>query len=509
MSAAGPPDESFRRRAGLLVHITSLPGGFGSGDLGPATIEFLDWLAEAGLSVWQVLPVTPPTSGQSPYDGLSAFAGNPLFISPRRLVEAGWLDEHHLEDEPFWPAATLAFEQLVPRREALLRRAWNRFQRRATRADREALAAFTHHSDQREWLDDWVLFAALRGHHDGRSWMTWDPELRDRLPEALRRARHRLRRELGYHRWVQFVFFRQWHELRGAASARGITLLGDAPFYVAHDSADVWCNRENFRLHADGRPLAVAGVPPDYFSASGQLWGNPIYDWTKMAMDGFAWWLARLRANLRWADSVRLDHFRAFAAFWEVDAAAPNAVGGRWITGPGAELFEALRAALGDPLPLVAEDLGLIDDDVRQLRRRFGIPGMRVLQFGFDEEHAEHHFRRVPQHCVCYTGTHDNDTTVGWFAALAEPTRQRVLADLNCEPHSVAWALVEAAYRSPAQLVVIPLQDVLELGSEARMNLPGSVSGQWRWRVTTDALRLRQAERLRALAVGCGRMPAG
>lgn len=488
------------RAAGILLHPTSLPGRFGIGDLGPAVERFLDWLRDASQSWWQILPLGPPEAHASPYTCLSAFAGNPLLISPERLVDDGLLAAADLEDAPGAPPEQVDFATVAAWKETLLRRSWERFKTSAPKALRDELAAFAAAPEQ-HWLDDWTLFMTLRRRHDLGGWWQWDPALRDREPAALAAVRQSSADELAYQGYVQFLFFRQWARVREEARRRGVRILGDLPIYVALDSAEVWTRRELFELDAAGRPLAVAGVPPDYFSKTGQLWGNPLYRWDRMAADGYAWWIARLAANLRLADRVRLDHFRAFAGYWRVPAGAATAVAGEWIEGPGKALFDALGE-----LPLVAEDLGDVTPDVDALRDALGLPGMRVLQFGFDAAasiHAAHNLRR---RSVLYTGTHDNDTVAGWFGALDAAARQRVRDYCGIENGAdVHWHLIRLAYASVAELAVVPLQDVLGLGSAARMNTPSRAGGNWSWRCRADALSGRDARRLRRLAELTGR----
>jgi 4-alpha-glucanotransferase len=492
------------RRAGVLAHPTSLPGPFLVGDLGPASERFLAWLEAAGQSIWQVLPLGPTGEAGSPYVARSSFAGNPVLISPERLVEDGLVPPEALAGAP--PIAERVDLDLAERwKERLLREAWERFRRSPPPALRDELRAFAA-DPAHAWLPDWELFSALRAAQRGRCWVEWPEPLARRDPGALEEARRELLVETGYHRFVQFLFFSQWGRLRAAARRRGIAVLGDVPMYVAHDSADVWAHPELFDLDASGRPRHVAGVPPDYFSPTGQRWGNPLYRWERMAGDGFRWWVERLRANLELADWVRLDHFRGLAAYWEVPAAEASALHGRWVPGPGMALLEALRAALGD-LPIVAEDLGVITPDVEELRDRAGLPGMRVLQFAFGEEDSSHLPHRHVPHCLVYTGTHDNDTTLGWFVAASAGERERVLDYVGgdgIEPH---WDLIRAAATSVAEWAIVPLQDVLGLGSEARMNTPGQSAGNWSWRAAADALRGEEARRLGRLARLTGRAP--
>jgi 4-alpha-glucanotransferase len=490
-----------RRRAGILLHPTSLPGRFGVGDFGPEADRFLAWAQSAGQSLWQVLPLHPTFSGDSPYGAASAFAGNPLLISPERLVEEGYLPGSALDGAPVFPEGRLDSAEARRWKERILRASWEHSA--ATVASRGEFDAFRRADAQASWLPDWSLFAALKREHPG-PWTSWPEELRRRRPEALAAARRDLEGEIAWQEFVQFLFFRQWTDLRAGAKRRGIAILGDVPIYVSHDSADVWARQELFLLDSSGMPEAVAGVPPDAYSATGQLWGYPLYRWDAMEGDGFRWWIARLRQATSVADAARIDHFRGFAAGWSVPASETSAIRGRWIPGPGVKLFEAVRRELGD-VPLVAEDLGVITDDVRALLAALGIPGMKVLQFGFSEDDSEHLPHRHVANAVVYTGTHDNDTTRGWFAALAEPERRRVLDYVGGDGTDIARDFLREAATSVARLAVVPLQDVLGLGSEARMNTPGVARGNWAWRALPGALTAERAAGLKRLALLTGR----
>lgn len=502
---AGAPTDS-PRHAGLLLHLTCLPGPHGIGDLGPAAHALLDWLLEAGLDHWQLLPVGPTGYGDSPYGALSAFAGNPLLISPDALRADGLLDASELEPAAPAEAVSVDYPAVRARKARQLRTAWERFRARPAAepaADgppplHDAWEAFRDDPSTRGWLDDWTLFAALKERFEGRSWLDWPEALRLREPSALDGARRELAGEIERLAFEQLLFARQWRALRAAAAGRGVSLLGDVPIYPALDSADVWARRELFCLDASGRPVEVAGVPPDYFSETGQLWGNPLFDWKRMRSEGYRWWIDRLRTQGARFDRVRLDHFRGFAAYWAVPAGATDAVGGRWRRGPGTALFRAVRNALGD-LPLVAEDLGQIDDRVHRLRDRLRLPGMRVLQFGFDEPDSLHAPHRHPERAVAYTATHDNDTARGWFDGLSEESRTRVVDYLGTDAAGAPWALVRAAAISPASLAVFPLQDLLGLGSSARLNAPGREGGNWRWRARESEIPPHLAPRLRRL----------
>jgi 4-alpha-glucanotransferase len=489
------------RGAGILLHPTSLPGRFGIGDLGPEAIRFLDWLADAGQGMWQMLPLGPTGLGDSPYVAESIFAGNPLLISPEALRDDGLVDEVVLDAAPAFGDGPVDFDGVRRWKNALLRGAWKRLQA-SPRAG--LLGELDTFRSGVPWLRTWCEFAALKLLHGGAAWTAWDAGLRDRDPAALAGAAAQVRDEVAYQEFLQFLFERQWQRVRREAHARGIRLLGDAPIYVAHDSADVWAARPYFQLDESGQPRAVSGVPPDYFSETGQLWGTPLYDWGRIEIEGFEWWIRRLRADLARVDLLRLDHFRGFQAYWSIPAGAPDARGGHWEPGPGERLFRALRDAWGG-LPIVAEDLGDITDDVRALRDRFELPGMRVLQFGVGHPESEHHPSRIPERSFVYTGTHDNDTAVGWLASLGQEERGRVLADLGSNGREFAWDLIAAAYRTRAEQAIVPVQDVLELGSEARMNTPAIPEGNWRFRVRPGALTAAQAERLRGLAGGSAR----
>ncbi|HET9950780.1 MAG TPA: 4-alpha-glucanotransferase [Candidatus Eisenbacteria bacterium] len=501
-------DES--RRAGILLHPTSLPGRHGLGDAGAEAIRFLDWAAEAGFSVWQVLPLGPTGVGNSPYSALSGFAGNPLFIAPESLVETGLLPASALEVVPGFPGSAADFEGSRVWRGRLLRRAWESARVGATpeaRLAREAAAAWASAPEQAAWLPDWTLYAAIKERHGGDAWMAWDPPLAQREAAALGEASRALAAAREVHAFEQWLFARQWGALREAARSRGVAILGDVPIYPAMDSAEVWARRDLFQFGADGLPESVAGVPPDYFSETGQLWGNPLYRWDRHEADGFTWWIDRVRASLARCDFLRLDHFRGFAGYWAVPSKARSAVEGRWLPGPGMRFFDALRSALGS-LPLVAEDLGDVDDGVRSLLRDTGLPGMRVLQFGLLDPTSTHHPRNHVANCVAYTGTHDNDTSRGWFEALEAEERRRVLAEVGGDGSDIAWAMIRCVMASPARLAIAPMQDVLGLGSEARMNTPAEAEGNWGWRMTAGAAtngiaaRLRSQLQARARAIG-------
>jgi 4-alpha-glucanotransferase len=478
-----------RHAAGVLLHPTSLPGRYGIGDLGDELTAFLDWAASAGMRLWQVLPLNPPGFGASPYGCVSSFAGNPLLISPDRLLDS-------VENVPHFDDDHVQFDRVAAFKFELLRIAYQRFD------DQAALDAFIN--EQSDWIDDYALFMALKAKANGAPWWKWDRKLARRETAALKRAREQNADEVRFWQFVQFVFFRQWDAVREAARSRGIRIIGDVPIYVACDSADVWGHRELFELDASGHPTFVAGVPPDYFSETGQRWGNPLYRWDAMRETNFQWWIARVRTNLRFADLLRLDHFRGFVAYWEIPANEPTAVHGQWKPGPGIALFDALRDSLGN-LPLIAEDLGFITQDVHELRQAIGVPGMRILQFGFGQNDSPHLPHRYEPHTVVYTGTHDNDTARGWYESASAEEREAAAAYLGCTSDSAASCLIRTAYTSVAEMAIVPAQDILDLGSEARMNRPGATEGNWTWRVRPGALTHDHAARLRRLAELTGR----
>ena len=494
----------MRREAGLLLHPTSLPGPYGIGDFGPDTTRFLDWARDAGQSLWQVLPLGPIAFANSPYASVSAYAGSPLFIPPDRLREEGLLPPDAIRDVPSFPAERVAYDRVIPWKDALLRASWAHVRERGPSWVKSELERFRSAPEQADWLPDWTLYSAIKGARGGSDWTAWEPPLRRRDPKALAEAADSHRDETDYQAYLQCLFFRYWEEARRVAHARGISLVGDAPIYVTMDSADVWANPELFQLDDALRPIDVAGVPPDYFSESGQRWGSPLYRWDRMEADGFRWWIRRIRAELRKCDVLRIDHFRAFEAYWAIPAAEKTAVRGRWEPGPGIRLFRALEAALGT-LPLIAEDLGDIDDGVRTLLAKTGLPGMRVLQFGLDDPTSTHHPSNHVENAVAYTGTHDNDTARGWFAALPGEARAAVLRSLGSDGREIEWDMIRVALDSPAARAIVPVQDVLGLGSAARMNTPSKTGGNWEFRVAPGALTSERAARLRALAQTNGR----
>jgi 4-alpha-glucanotransferase len=492
----------FPRSSGILLHPTSLPGRYGIGDLGPEAHGFAEFLASAGQKLWQVLPLGPTGYGDSPYQLFSAFAGNPMLISLDELIRRGLLTKADIRPLPAFPEECVHFSEVIDFKWSALRAAYRRFN-----SDGSEFGGFCGSNSW--WLEEYALFMALK-HASGEQsvWTAWEPAIACREPGALAKARERLRHDIDFHKFTQFEFFRQWAALQSHCHEHGIRIMGDVPIYVAHDSAEVWAYPELFELDHKGNPIKVAGVPPDYFSAAGQLWGNPIYRWNRMAESGYEWWIARMRAALELLDVIRLDHFRGFEAYWEVPATEPDAIRGRWVKGPGAALFEALRKALGE-LPVVAENLGVITPEVEALRKQFGFPGMAILQFAFGTDPQAPDFRphNFSPDLVAYSGTHDNDTTVGWWSSIGAGHSTRTLADVHKEREfakrymatdgrEIHWAFIRTLMASVADTIIVPLQDVLGLGSDARMNTPATANGNWRWRYRSSMLTERNTERL-------------
>jgi 4-alpha-glucanotransferase len=503
--AAATRRPGFERAAGVLLHPTSLPGFGGIGTLGPSAYAFVDALAAAGMRIWQVLPLGPTGYGDAPYSTLSAFAGNPYLIALEPLLKSGLLEATDLAPLESLPETHVDFGRVVAQKMTVLRQAFEQSRDgRASSVLGARLDAFR--AENAAWLDDFTLFMAIKHARGGAPWKDWEAPLRCREPAALMEARRTYATEIGFHEFVQLEFFRQWAELKAYVNALDLDIVGDIPIFVAHDSSDVWAHQELFQLDGAGNPTVVAGVPPDYFSPTGQLWGNPHYRWDVEAERGFRWWIDRFATLLKLVDVVRLDHFRGFAGAWEVPYGENTAVNGRWVPGPGAPLFMAIREALGD-VSIIAEDLGVITPDVEKLRDDFGFPGMVILQFAFGTDASNpslpHNLR---SHTVAYTGTHDNDTTVGWYASVPKDERARVRAYLGTLGFDISWDLMRSAFASVAVLAVVPMQDVLRLGPSARMNLPGRAAGNWSWRFTEGSITDEHVRNLRSLAETYGRI---
>lgn len=496
------------RLSGVLLHPTSLPSPYGIGDLGREAYAFVDFLKEAGQRLWQILPLTHTGYGDSPYQSFSAFAGQPLLISPEHLIEMGFLYKDELDGCPESDLTHIDYGAVIPWKEKILSRAFRRFCEKREH-DRELHHSFqTFCQEQRHWLFDYALFMACKKANGGVSWLEWEEKYRhpsDELKDELFRT---LADDIEYYKFLQYIFFREWKKLKAYANENGIRIIGDIPIFVSMDSADVWANQHLFQLDSKGFPTCVAGVPPDYFSATGQLWGNPLYNWDAHQRENFAWWISRIRTQLTNLDILRIDHFRGFEAYWSIPYGEETAVKGEWIKAPGYDLFHAVKNCLGGDLPIIAEDLGIITSEVNALREHFGFPGMKVLQFAFEStgesDYLPHRYQNPL--CVCYTGTHDNDTSLGWFEQLSEECRDKVLRYThNSDKSRLNLDFIRLAMGSIAAYAVFPLQDVLGLGSEGRMNVPGVPAGNWNWRYERGALLPALAEELKEMSVLYGR----
>jgi len=473
----------FERSAGILLHPTSLPGKFGIGDLGKEAYNFVDFLDHSGQKLWQVFPLSPTGYGDSPYQCFSAFAGNPLLVSPEKLLDDGLLTHADLKHVPKFNPSTIDFGEVIEYKKSLLKKVYAHFKENTNGFEKQFDQFCSSHND---WLDDFALFMAAKEHHGGGLWTGWDKDLVLRKESALKKWTEKLVDEIRYHKFVQFQFFKQWKELKDYTNKKGIKIIGDMPIFIAYDSADLWANKHLFTVDEKGKLITVAGVPPDYFSKTGQLWGNPLYKWEEMEKDDFLWWRKRFSSLFEVVDIVRIDHFRGFEAFWEIPGDAPTAVTGKWIKAPGEKLFNTIRKYLGE-LPIIAEDLGVITKPVRELRDKFGFPGIKILQFAFgtkmETKFLPHNFI---QNCVVHTGSHDNDTTRAYFEKVKHENNDiysHVKKYLDYHGDNIVSELIRAAYASVADIVIIPMQDVLNLGGEARMNFPGKLGGNWTWRM--------------------------
>jgi 4-alpha-glucanotransferase len=477
----------YKRSSGILLHPTSLPGPDGIGDLGPEAYHWINFLAGSGCSLWQLLPLGPTGYGDSPYQCFSAFAGNPYLVSPTLLIEDGLLTRADLADRPTFPDDKVSYGEVIEWKQKLLDRAYYHFHKSAPAALLEEYQKFQ--AEQAYWLEDFALFMAIKQAHNLVSWSQWPEPLRLREPAALEEFKKGNRESIQCHTLRQFLFFKQWDELHKFVAEKGIRIIGDIPIFVAYDSADAWSHPELFYLNKKGLPSVVAGVPPDYFSPTGQLWGNPLYRWNVHKQTGYSWWIQRIKKTLQTIDIVRLDHFRGFAGYWEVPAKMTTAEIGRWVPGPANKFFDAVQKALGG-LPIIAEDLGKITPDVIELRNHYNLPGMKILQFAFAttpiDPFLPHNF---PVNCVAYTGTHDNDTTLGWYRSVTESERDLCRRYLARSGEDISWDMIRAVWSSVAIMAMAPMQDFLGLGSEARMNYPGKPSGNWTWRIKPDALK--------------------
>ncbi|MEB3339245.1 4-alpha-glucanotransferase [Okeania sp.] len=498
----------FSRASGILLHPTSFPSPFGIGDLGQEAYNFVGFLQDSGQKIWQVLPLGPTGFGNSPYQCYSAIAGNPLLISPDKLKDQGLLSEEDISNIPEFPSDRVDFDSVVQFKGTLLKTAYQNFQKDASEEQQEAFKEF--YTSKAFWLDDYAFFMALKEAHEGASWHTWDKNIAHRQPAALAEWQERLADEILYHKFLQFLFFQQWDKLKSYANEQGIEIFGDIPIYVSHDSSDVWAHPEIFSLDPETYEVyLMAGVPPDYFSEDGQLWGNPVYEWEKLEEDHFLWWVQRIQSMLDMVDLIRIDHFRGLAAYWAVPQGETTARNGEWVTAPGEAFFTAIKEKLGT-LPIIAEDLGVITPDVEELRDKFEFPGMKILHFAFDSDSDNPYlpFNYNSPNWVVYTGTHDNNTTVGWFNKRSAEEQERVHRFLGGTwGNGIHWDLIRLAMSSVACMAIFPLQDILGLGEEAIMNQPGIPDGNWCWRYQAGALTSEISDRLREVTDIYGRTP--
>ena len=496
------------RASGVLLHPTSLPSRFGIGDLGENAYRFVDFLANSDQQIWQILPIGPTGYGNSPYLSYSALAGNPLLISPAILQQQGWLTAEEIQHIPDFPLDTVDFDAVIATKMPLLRQASDRFKAHASEEENGAFNRFCN--GQNDWLSDYALFMSLKAAHEGKGWNQWEADIASRQPMAMAEWAATLADDVFFHKFVQYQFFTQWQNLKNYANEKGIRLFGDIPIYVAHDSVDVWAHRNIFRLDAEtGEAALMAGVPPDYFSETGQLWGNPVYNWEELQKTGFKWWIRRVEAILEYVDIIRIDHFRGFQAYWGVPQGEDTAMNGTWLEAPGDEFFQLLEKQLGI-LPIVAEDLGVITPEVEALRDKFNFPGMKILQFAFDDDRENGFlpYNYTDRNCVVYTGTHDNNTTVGWFYERSPEEQNNVVDYLGCVGEDgIHWAMIRLALSSVGNTVVLPFQDILGLGTDAKMNTPSQATGNWSWRCRAEAFNDELSGRMRHLTYLYGRTP--
>jgi 4-alpha-glucanotransferase len=493
-----------KRASGIILHPTSLPGPDGMGDLGPEIYKWINFLEETGCELWQVLPLGPTGYGDSPYQCFSAFAGNPYLISPALLLEQGLLSRNDLIDRPNFPLEKIDFGSAIQWKLIILERAFKRFCRSSRAKLKAEFVEFQ--ANQANWLDDFSLFMAIKQSLGGGSWEGWSSPLRLREPAALESFRSSHQEEITRIRFQQFLFFQQWQDVHEVCKQKGITIVGDVPIFVAHDSADAWSHSELFFMDRDRKPMFVAGVPPDYFSPSGQLWGNPLYKWAIHKKTGYSWWIERMKSALSLFDIIRLDHFRGFSDYWEIPAGMPTAEKGRWVKGPGADFFKYLFGKMGN-LPIIAEDLGEISKDVFELRDLFGLPGMKILQFAFSGDPKDNFLpHNYPVNCVAYSGTHDNDTARGWYETAPEKERDFYRRYFSRPGEDISWDLIRGVWSSVAMMALAPLQDFLNLDSNSRMNFPGKLGGNWDWRLPAGSLNSALSHRIAEINFLYGRL---
>lgn len=501
---------NYDKYAGILLHPTSFPSPYGIGDLGKGAYDFIDFMKRSGLNIWQVLPLGHTGFGDSPYQPFSSFAGQPLIIGIDELRQAGLLCDEDFYEMPQWDPHHVEYGKVITFKTGLLKKAYERFNDKdiqdAYSTSDEFMAQYKEFCEESDWLDDYALFMAGKDYHQGMPWYMWEDSLKKPTAKQYKEWLDKLSQEVGYYRFIQYLFHKQWMELKEYAHENGIKIVCDMPIFVAWDSVDVWCNKKLFDLDSKGYPRTVAGVPPDYFSATGQLWGNPLYKWSEHTKTGYEWWINRIRHQLNLGDFVRIDHFRGFDKFWAIPYGEETAVNGKWVKAPGVNFFTHLEATLGYNMPIIAEDLGEIDQSVIDLRDKFGFPGMKILQFGF-ENPDENNFlpHNYVRNCVCYTGTHDNDTTLGWYQKCYEQSRDKLRRYYNTDGGDVCWTLIRACFSSVADIAIVPMQDVLCLDSWARMNTPGVGEGNWAWRYTQEELTPQLEARLYETAKLFGR----
>ncbi len=475
------------RKAGILAHPTSFPSPYGIGDLGGGAYRFVDFLKDSGQKLWQVLPIGPTGYGDSPYQSFSSFAGQPLIISPDILLQMGLLSQEDLAGNLTFDPCAIDYGPTIEYKFSLLRTAFETFENGEFEELSKAFLSFT--KKQKSWLSDYALFMASKDYHEGVVWTQWTEDIKNPTKESKKSWTRKLSKKIKYYKFLQFLFYDQWFKIKSYANENDIEIIGDTPIFVAFDSADVWANKELFFLDKEGHPTNVAGVPPDYFSETGQLWGNPLYNWKVHKETGYKWWIKKVEFTLKIVDILRIDHFRGFEAYWSVPYGAENAIKGKWCDGPFDDLFIAFEKALGKDLPIIAEDLGVITPEVEELRDSFHLPGMKILQFAF-ETVEENGFlpHQYVQNSVCYTGTHDNDTTLSWYKSISEESRDKIRRYLNTDGSNIVWDMIRACYGSVSSMAVIPLQDAMNLDGWARMNTPGIAAGNWQWRYTDDML---------------------
>lgn len=489
-----------KRRSGILVHPTSFPSPYGIGDLGKTAYDFIDFLKKANQTLWQCLPLGPTGFGDSPYQAYSAFAGQPLLISPDKLIELDLLSPEDIAHLPDWNKNRVEYEKITVFKTAMLKKAYKNFLLVTDLALRNEYEVFCQ--EHAFWLTDYALFMALKDDQNGKKWTEWEDKYKNPTSETKEKALKDLESSVNYYRFVQFIFFKQWYELKKYANENDVQIIGDIPIFVSPDSSDAWANKELFQLDDEGYPTVIAGVPPDYFSKTGQMWGNPLYNWDYHKKTGYAWWIARIRHQLTQTDIFRIDHFRGFEAYWAIPADEKTAINGKWVKGPGNDFFDhVLKAFEGDELPIIAEDLGIITPEVEALRDDYNLPGMKILQFAFNElnDGAYYPYNYV-ENCVCYTGTHDNDTTVGWYQNATPQSQDKARRYLSCDGSNIHWDMIRLAMGSVARYVIFPLQDVLGLDSNHRMNVPGIGIGNWSWRFKENDIQYWMPDYLKDLS---------